>query len=383
MIELYNLFITSFNYPILEYSGSNFFILWGYYIASGFIAMTLWICIFGPIINANFWNNTRLTTFIITILCIPSWIFLFCMLLIIIYNCYIIWQSIIQSHALLSTIICLGIIWIYFWAKNLIKNSNTDITAWESLASNSSEQQKINEERYNLEAQRKKQEVLDRRNKMIPENYVQKFLIHAERKHSKVDKYGNRDKSALNKEVIDYMRMITNETIIDWYSKKWILNSIDALSNGKWYPQLNDDYQWLNNYLRQKFSEYLSHKEEKIRKWELDIDSMSGIEFEKYLWRIFEKANYIIEFTPESGDQWADLIVRKWDKSILIQAKRHIASVGNWAIQEVIGAIKYYDWDEWWVITNSIFTSSARELARKNDIRLIDRSDLDNLPNLI
>lgn len=383
MIELYNSFITSFHYPILEYSIKNFFILWGYYVSYGFIAMTLWICLIGPITNASFWNSPRLTTLMIIILSIPAWILLLGMLLILLCSGYFIWQSFVQSHALLFAIICLGIIWIYFWTKNLIENSNTDITVWESLVSSNPEQQKMNEERYRIEAQRKKQEILDRRNKMIPENYVQKFLIHAERKHSKVDKYGNRDKSALNKEVIDYMRMITNETITDWYSKKWILNFIDALSNGRWYPQLNDDYQWLNNYLRQKFSEYLTQKEEKIKKGEMSIDSMSGIEFEKYLWRIFERAGYTIEFTPESGDQWADLIARKWDKSIVIQAKRYTNSVGNWAIQEVIGAIRYYDGDEWWVITNSMFTSSARELARKNSIKLVDGSDLNNLPNLI
>jgi restriction system protein len=45
-------------------------------------------------------------------------------------------------------------------------------------------------------------------------------------------------------------------------------------------------------------------------------------------------------------------------------------------VQEIVGALRFYNADEGWVVTNSIFTPSARSLARANNIRLIDGHDL-------
>jgi HJR/Mrr/RecB family endonuclease len=45
-------------------------------------------------------------------------------------------------------------------------------------------------------------------------------------------------------------------------------------------------------------------------------------------------------------------------------------------VQEIVGAIKFYNSDEGWVITSSSFTASARSLAQANNIKLIDGHDL-------
>ena len=45
-------------------------------------------------------------------------------------------------------------------------------------------------------------------------------------------------------------------------------------------------------------------------------------------------------------------------------------------MQEVASAIKYYAGDEGWVITNSEFTKSAKELAQKNKIILMNGWEL-------
>jgi restriction system protein len=47
--------------------------------------------------------------------------------------------------------------------------------------------------------------------------------------------------------------------------------------------------------------------------------------------------------------------------------------VTNSAVQEVLGAIAYYGADKGIVVTNSFFTSSAKELANVNNITLWDR----------
>jgi restriction system protein len=135
--------------------------------------------------------------------------------------------------------------------------------------------------------------------------------------------------------------------------------------------------------LRSEFQKFHQAKEQRLKSGDLDISNMSWVEFERYLAKIFETHGYHIEMTSESGDQWADIIAEKDGKRLVIQAKRYSGSVGNGAIQEVIWAIKYYDGTEGWVITNSIFTNSAQDLARVNYIRLIDGESLSRLDEMI
>lgn len=56
----------------------------------------------------------------------------------------------------------------------------------------------------------------------------------------------------------------------------------------------------------------------------------------------------------------------------MIQAKRYKGSVGNEAVQEVVAAVKFYSADEGWVMTSGTFTPSAKALAQRNSVRLID-----------
>ena len=229
-----------------------------------------------------------------------------------------------------------------------------------------------------LEEEKRKLELIEKRNKLIPENYIKKILQHAERNYAKRDKYGNQNSGSLEKEIADYLLMIARQI-----GNKVDINSTEAYARGRSFPSLNNDYRWLIEYLRSEFQKFHEVKEQKLKSGELDISNMSWVEFERYLARIFEKHWYSIELTPESGDQWADIIAEKDQKRLVIQAKRYSGSVGNGAIQEVIWAIKYYDGTEWWVITNSIFTNSAQELAWVNRITLIDSESLENIKNLI
>lgn len=107
-----------------------------------------------------------------------------------------------------------------------------------------------------------------------------------------------------------------------------------------------------------------------------DIDNMSGREFEKYLFQLFEQMGYICTLTSESNDQGLDLIVERYGKKIGIQAKCYKNKVGNNAVQEVLSGVQYYNCDEGMVITNSLFTSSADDLATKTGIVLWNRAKL-------
>lgn len=109
------------------------------------------------------------------------------------------------------------------------------------------------------------------------------------------------------------------------------------------------------------------------------LDSMTGYEFEDFLKTLLKKMGYKVEPTKYSGDQGADLIIVKFGEKSVIQAKRHRDRVNNKSIQEVVAAIKHYKADTGMVITTSEFTPSAIELADSNNIKLIDRHELEDL----
>lgn len=104
-----------------------------------------------------------------------------------------------------------------------------------------------------------------------------------------------------------------------------------------------------------------------------DIDMMTGSEFERFIESYFAKLGYETYLTKGSGDQGIDVIIQKNGNKIGIQAKCYSGSVGNKAVQEAIAGRGFYQLDKVMVITNSLFTSSAIDLAKMNDVVLWDR----------
>lgn len=107
-----------------------------------------------------------------------------------------------------------------------------------------------------------------------------------------------------------------------------------------------------------------------------EIDKMYGEEFEEYLKYHFEKLGYKAKTTPRSNDYGADLILTKDGDKIVVQAKRWNDPVGNTAVQEVVAAKAYYKANRAMVVTNSYFTSNARNLAAVNNVELWDRGNI-------
>lgn len=98
-----------------------------------------------------------------------------------------------------------------------------------------------------------------------------------------------------------------------------------------------------------------------------------GTDFEYEIKRLIEEANpkAVVETTPSSGDQGADLIVYIGPMKLVIQAKKYSGSVGNSAVQEVYSAQKYLSAHAALVVTNSDYTKSARELASELEVGLL------------
>jgi HJR/Mrr/RecB family endonuclease len=108
---------------------------------------------------------------------------------------------------------------------------------------------------------------------------------------------------------------------------------------------------------------------------------LQGVPFEQFLKEIFIEWAYEVSTTKVTGDQGVDLIVAKNGMRAAIQAKGYVSStVGNSAIQEAHTGMVHYRCQKCAVITNSTFTSGARQLAESVGCRLIDH---DMIPLLI
>ena len=130
---------------------------------------------------------------------------------------------------------------------------------------------------------------------------------------------------------------------------------------------------------------YIQENEEKLTRESIHREpqkfgNLNGSEFEKLLYRLFEAMGYKTEWIGKSGDQGGDLIANKNGERILIQAKCYRDwSTGNSAVQQVVGAVKYYDCNKAMVITTSHFTNEAVALAKANQTELVFKERLQEL----
>jgi restriction system protein len=112
-------------------------------------------------------------------------------------------------------------------------------------------------------------------------------------------------------------------------------------------------------------------------------DLMSGTEFEVYCREILQNARWDAALTPGSGDQGADIIAQKDGRRVVIQCKFYNGAVGNKAVQEAYAAAAFQDAHYAVVVTNSVFTKSAHQLAHKNGVLLMHYTDLPKLELIV
>lgn len=102
------------------------------------------------------------------------------------------------------------------------------------------------------------------------------------------------------------------------------------------------------------------------------LNTMTGIEFEDFVQKLFKSRGYITDKTKISGDQGIDVLASIDDINVGIQCKRYSATVGNSAVQEALAGKEYYKLDKVFVLTNNRFTSAAVELAERTHVALWD-----------
>ena len=104
---------------------------------------------------------------------------------------------------------------------------------------------------------------------------------------------------------------------------------------------------------------------------------VDGWEYEHYCAEYLRQHGFFnVQVTPASGDFGADIVAYdvhgdKW----VFQCKRFSKPVDNTAVQEVNTAKKHYGAKKGAVMTNTVLTEKARQLAWENDIELFEMID--------
>lgn len=108
----------------------------------------------------------------------------------------------------------------------------------------------------------------------------------------------------------------------------------------------------------------------------IDVDAMTGEDFEKYLAEILKDRGYSKVQLTEKYDLGVDIIAEKDGVRWGIQAKRYKNLVLAAAVRQVVTALKGYDCQRSMVITNSTYSRPARELAASNNCVLVGKDQL-------
>lgn len=106
------------------------------------------------------------------------------------------------------------------------------------------------------------------------------------------------------------------------------------------------------------------------------IDTMTGLEFERYVAKLLKAHGFSNVRLTEEYDYGVDIIAIKNGITWGIQVKRYSGLVGADAVRQAVTALRIYHCDRAMVITNSTFSHPAIALAEANDCSLIDKDNL-------
>jgi len=107
-----------------------------------------------------------------------------------------------------------------------------------------------------------------------------------------------------------------------------------------------------------------------------DVELLSPIEFEHYCSDILKKNGWQARVTQTSGDQGVDIIAKYDNVNVAFQCKKYSSPIGNKAVQEIIAGKKFVQADIAAVVSNSRYTSSAKQLANVTGVYLLHYSEL-------
>lgn len=100
---------------------------------------------------------------------------------------------------------------------------------------------------------------------------------------------------------------------------------------------------------------------------------MTGYDYEYTVAAYLKYKGYSgVKVTQGSGDYGVDVLARKGNRKYAVQCKYYSKPVGVKAVQEAVAGVAYYGCDRAMVVTNNTFTSQAKELAKANNVVLLE-----------
>ena len=114
-----------------------------------------------------------------------------------------------------------------------------------------------------------------------------------------------------------------------------------------------------------------------------NINSLTGVEFERVCKRLLENMGFSVETTKTTGDGGIDLIAYNSQPLLsgkyIIQCKRYTGSVGEPIIRDLYGVITSERANKGILMTSGVFTKQAQAFAEDKPIELIDGVKLKEL----
>ena len=108
-------------------------------------------------------------------------------------------------------------------------------------------------------------------------------------------------------------------------------------------------------------------------------EEMDPIAYESMCADILGQNGWDAVITNTSGDQGADIFAKKDGVSVVLQCKKYSSPVGNKAVQEAHAGKGFMDATAAAVVTNSSYTTSAKQLAVSLSVLLLHHDELGEL----
>lgn len=106
-------------------------------------------------------------------------------------------------------------------------------------------------------------------------------------------------------------------------------------------------------------------------------ENMDGYQYEEYCANLFKYYGWDAKTTKKSGDYGVDVIAKKNGIKIVVQCKKWTGSVGLSAVQEIYMAKTMYNANYAMVVTNSSFSTAAKNGSKKTGVLLIKHYELE------
>lgn len=198
--------------------------------------------------------------------------------------------------------------------------------------------------------------------------------------------FGREDASLWRRKLADFMETV----VLDEVAEADLDRAVPFVY--RWYPEVRQDDARATRYghwhrrmycspdgelaeiIDTMVSDYMAS--DRYRMAAADADELDADGYELHCAHVLRECGWKAEVMGGSGDQGVDVIAERGKTRIAIQCKKYSRSVGNKAVQEVIGGQMMYRAQAAVVVSNASYTRGAQELARMTRVLLLHHTEL-------